>query len=167
MSDTKLTYKQLQTILVQAAYGKAMMRAHHLELKLATFLMCHAVENNYKISHDAIKRMTLGVLVNEFINIYAPPEQIEEELDNMVFFRNELAHRISESILLQSVHDDWQQRVIDELATIEGYFRETDILLTPYMERSYSAINITEVDMLQVAKQIYPGLTSMGYKGLE
>lgn len=158
MDGTGLTIKQLQAILIQAAYGRAMLAVHHIEMKLVTYLMCYAVENSYSSDNDAIKRMPLGTLVREFVTKFVPSGQIEEELDNMVYFRNELAHRISQTIFHHAAHDDWQQRVIEELATIEGYFHETDELLTPYMERSYGAIKITESDIYRVAQQIYPGL---------
>ncbi|QNN47474.1 hypothetical protein H9L17_04875 [Thermomonas brevis] len=158
MEDIDISVTRLQAFLVDASYGRALRMAHLLESRLVTFLMCHAIENNYPIDKDGIKKMTLGVLVKEFIAKFNPSEQIEEELDNMVFFRNELAHRISETIISATVHKDWQDRVVKELTEITGYFQETLTLLEPYVERSYRAMNVSEEVLLKIIGKLYPGI---------
>jgi hypothetical protein len=145
---------------MDAAYGRAMRMAHLLELKLVVLLMCHAVENNYPIDRESIKKMTLGALTKEFIAKFYPSNELAEELDNMVFFRNNLAHRISETIISAAVHENWSERVVDELVEIANFFRETINLLEPYMERSYRAMNASEEDLLKIVNRLYPGLTN-------
>jgi hypothetical protein len=78
----------------------------------------------------------------------------------MVFFRNNLAHRISETIISAAVHENWSERVVDELVEIANFFRETINLLEPYMERSYRAMNASEEDLLKIVNRLYPGLTN-------
>ena len=158
MEDLGFSAKQLQGILVDAAYGRAMRMAHLLESRLVTFLMYHAVENNYRIDRVRIKKMTLGVLSKEFIAKFNPSEQIEEELDNMVLFRNELAHRISDTIVTAAIHEDWPERVVQELTEITSYFQDTLDLLEPYVEKGYRVLNASEEDLLRVVGKLYPGL---------
>ena len=158
MEEIAFTAEKLQMLLVHAAYGRAMMAAHGMEMRLTVFLMCHAIENNYPIALDSIKKMTFGVLVREFVKKYKPSEYLEEELDNMVFFRNDLAHRISDTLTRAAAKDDWCDRVIRELTEIEGYFRETDELLNPYMERCHRITKTTYADLRRIAERIYPGM---------
>lgn len=42
-----------------------------------------------------LDRLTLGKFISEFTSRLSPSEYPAEELDNMLFFRNELTHRIS------------------------------------------------------------------------
>lgn len=149
--------KKFELTLVHAAYGRAMLAANALESKLCLFLMCHAVEGDYAIP-NSIKRMTLGALVNEFVARYAPGEEIEEELDNMVFFRNELAHRIQETIIYATTDMDWPQRVIEELGTVESYFKDTETLLQPYEERAYSTLKVSKATLQNIAQRLYPDI---------
>ena len=144
-------------MLVHAAYGRAMLAANSLESKLRIFLMCHSIEGNYEIQKP-IHLMTFGALVKDFVEKYSPGSQIEEELDNMVFFRNELAHRIQEMIVRSTVEVSWTGRVIEELGTIESYFSDTAVLLKPYEDRVYSTLNVSKATLHSVAQRLYPGI---------
>lgn len=150
--------KDIQLTMLHACYGKAVLSAHLLEMRLSLFLVCHAVEHGYGAPHEAIKKMTLGVLVNEFIEKYDPSESLAEELDNMVFFRNELAHRVSSMIFCRAANDDWHDRIIQELIDIEGYFKDTIALLSPYMDNCHRVLGVTKSQLQQIASRVYPGL---------
>lgn len=157
MENIEITVKKLQLTLVHAAYGRAMLAANSLESKLCMYLMCHATEGNYAIP-KSLKRMPLGALAKEFVAKYAPGDEIEEELDNMVFFRNELAHRIQETIVHATRDMSWQERVIEELGTIESYFSDTEALLQTYEDRVYSALKVSKGTLQHIAERIYPGI---------
>lgn len=121
------------------------------------YLMCYAIEGNYAIP-KSIKRMPLGALVKEFVAKYAPGDEIEEELDNMVFFRNELAHRIQETIVHATRDTNWQERLIEELGTIESFFNDTEVLLQSYENRVYAALKVSKGALQHIAERIYPGI---------
>ena len=154
--------RSLQLVLVHAAYGRSMIVAQSLESKLIVFLMSHAIENGYPINNDSLKKLTMGALVNQFIDKYKPSEELSDELISMVYFRNELAHRIIDTICCEAADDCWQDRVIEELTSIESYFHETNLLLKPYMERSHIVLKVTAEDTHELARKIYPGLMGSG-----
>ena len=158
MDDESLSDKDVELTMLHACYGKAVLSAHLLEMRLALFLECHAVEHGYRAPHDAIQKMTLGVLVNEFIDKYDPSETLVEELDNMVFFRNELAHRISNMIFRRAAGADWHERIIQELIHIDGFFRDTIALLSPYTDNCHRILGVTELQLRRIASRVYPGL---------
>ena len=76
----------------------------------------------------------------------------------MVFFRNELAHRIQEMIVRSTVEVSWTGRVIEELGTIESYFSDTAVLLKPYEDRVYSTLNVSKATLHSVAQRLFPGI---------
>lgn len=150
--------ENLQMILMHAAYGRAMLAAHHLELRISTFLLCHAIETGADLSIDAVKRLTFGALVKDFVKKFNPSVHLAEELNNMVFFRNELVHRVSDAICRAAINSDWRDKVIKEMIEIETMFGETDALLGPYMERCHRITRTTDADLRQITERLYPGL---------
>lgn len=158
MEELELTAKKLQLMLVHAAYGRAMMKAHQLEMHLSTLLLCHAIKHKLPGDLSSIKRMTLGALSRGFVEKYNPSDEVAEEIDNMVFFRNELAHRISESIVRAAMDESWHERFVEELGEIEGMFADTINLLDPYMEQCYRSMGVTRDDLLTIAKKVYVGI---------
>jgi hypothetical protein len=144
--------------MLHVAYGKALLTSHQLEMRLSMLLQCHAVEHDYPAPQEAIKKMTLGVLVNEFIEKYDPPDSLAEELDNMVFFRNELAHRISSMIVHRTAATDWHDKVMQDLIDIEVFLRDTNELLNPYIEHCYHVLGMTKHQVRRIAQRVYPGL---------
>jgi hypothetical protein len=149
----------LKMHLIYAAYGRAMMRAHSLEMKLSTILMGHSIKNKRIPAPMKIKQMTFGLLVKTFIQEFRPSDYLEEELDNMVYFRNELAHRISD-IVFNAIggKGEWHEKIIIELSEIESYFAETDELLSPYFQECYEITNTSKETLLNIAQAIYPKL---------
>ena len=73
MENIGMDTRSLQLMLVHAAYGRSMIVAQSLESKLIVFLMSHAIENGYPIKNDSLKKLTMGALVNQFIDKYKPP----------------------------------------------------------------------------------------------
>lgn len=158
--DIKPPFDDVQLTMLHACYGKAVLSAHMLEMRLSLFMECHAVEHGYRASPEAIKRMTLGMLVNEFIEKHDPPDSLAEELDNMVFFRNDLAHRISSMIFSRAADADWHDKIIQELIDIDSFFKETIALLNPYMENCYRVLGVTNSQLHSIAGRVYPGLSA-------
>lgn len=153
--------RDVQLIMLQATYGKALLTAHQLELRLVSLLQCHAVEHRYPAPLETIKKMTLGILVKTFIDNYDPPDQLVEELENTVFFRNELAHRVSDMIIWRAAEADWHDKVIQELIDMDAIFRDANELLNPYMEHSYRFLGLTKHRFRQIAQRACPGLESV------
>jgi len=148
----------LKMIFVYAAYGRSMMAAHQLEQNLLAIVSSHPEKLPEKYTAEKVRKMTLGSLVNIFINCYSPPEELVEELDNMIYFRNELAHRISNFIVSTASSHKWHDEVISELAEIESFFEETNELLSPYIEACYKKLNISKEKMNEIAFSLYPHL---------
>lgn len=158
MPENLPSMSSLQLLLVHAAYGRAMISAHDLEMQLSAILMCHLIENEVDLSVEQIRRMTLGQLVRKFTSELKPSSALEEELDNMVYFRNELAHRASAIITRAATHEEWHERAITELGEIESYFLETKLLLSPYFEKCYEITKISKDKIYEIASSLYPGI---------
>jgi len=152
------SHEIFQILLMHASYGRAMLAAHHMELRLSTFLLCNAIERDEPATHESFKKLTLGRLVNEFVNRFDPSEELREELDNMVFFRNELAHRISDTICRAATDSGWREKVTKEMIEIERMFGETNVLLDPYMERLHRITKTTDADLRRITELAYPGI---------
>jgi hypothetical protein len=162
MQDLGAFSAQDRLFLVQAAYGKAMLQAHGFERTLATLLICHATfSRDRRKPLDAriagVKRLPLGPLIDEFVDAFSPDQNLIGELSNLLFFRNELAHRISDTILGAATQSDWEQQVVRELEEIRSYFVDVRPFLEAYMEAFRFKIGITEEQMLELARKVYPG----------
>lgn len=153
-----LSDKSLQMIFVYAAYGKSMMSAHKLELKLLAIVSCYPERLPEKCTAESVGKMTFGALVNLFVKCFNPPEELIEELDNMIYFRNELAHRISNLIILRAKSYEWHEAVIKELGEIDSYFKETREMLSPYIKECHKKLNVTEEKINKIAFVINPYL---------
>jgi hypothetical protein len=154
---------QQRFFLVQAAYGKAMLEAHGLERTLGALLICQATfsaddgpRREARIAR--VNRLPLGRLIEEFVEALSPDKHLIEELDNLLFFRNELAHRISDTILGAAAQSNWEQRVVAELEEIRSYFVEAKPLLEAYMETFLVKIGITESQMMELMRKLYSGV---------
>ena len=89
-----------------------------------------------------------------------PSGYLQEELDNMLYFRNSLAHRISETVLGEALDPGWCLRVVTELSDIESYFRETNGLLECYVDEWLHANGYKKEKLFSIGKAIYKGLGS-------
>lgn len=148
---------------VYAAYGKSMMAAHGLEKFLAALMIIHATEATQPGATRSreiakIDRMTLGPLIAEFSSAYSPSEEVMEELSNMLYFRNELTHRISDSILWATSEHEWEDRVIGKLSEWTFMFRETKELLESYSAEWFRRQDINQQQLLARALVFHPGI---------
>ena len=113
--------------LIWAVHGRAMMGAHRLEKKLSLLLVQRAIDtcpsnDSLEQAIEAIYRLTLGPLINRFLTEFSASENLAEELDNMLFFRNELTHRISDMALnAADRHTQWTSRLIEEIENIPTF----------------------------------------------
>lgn len=149
-------------LLMHASYGRAMLAAHHLELRLSLFLLCNAIERDELTTRDSFKRLTMGGLVAEFVKRFSPGEELREALDNMVFFRNELAHRISDTICDAAKDTGWREKVTKEMMEIEQIFSGINALLDPYMERCHRITKTTDADLKRITELVFPGIRIAG-----
>lgn len=152
----------LQMVFVHAAYGRSMMAAHRLEQSLLVILSCYPDNFPEKYTAEKIGKMTLGSLVNVFVNCFSPPEELVEELENMIYFRNELAHRISNFIISKTSSIEWHDGIMRELGEIESFFEETNELLSPYVEACYKKLNLSKEKINEIAFSIYPHFRKNG-----
>lgn len=163
MYDFAALSSQERFFLVQAEYGKTMLRAHSLERRLATLLICHATfaedrKQSLESEINKIKRLPLGPLIEKFVETFPASEELVEELDHLLFFRNELAHRISDTIIYAAMQADWEQRVVTELADIRSYFIDAEPMLEPYMETFKQKLGVSKAKMYEIMLKVYPGI---------
>lgn len=157
MSGKVVLSDQDWLLLVYATYGKTMLQAHSLELTLKTLLIFHLEtysERHVSINDSIVKlnRMTLGMLIDEFLKRFSPNEELAEELDNLLFYRNLLTHRISDFIINKAINPNLYETVINELEEIRGYFIEVKPLLEPYMSAARSKLGVSKEQLLEMAQ---------------
>jgi len=142
-----------------------MLSAHALELKLTTLLVLRldAVdisERQLEAKTAQIKRLPLGPLIKRFIAEYRVEDELCEELDNMLYFRNELAHRISDSVLGEALDPGLRYRLVTELLEIQSYFQEKSAMLKPYVDEWLHANGLTRQKLVSIGMTVYKGLES-------
>ena len=120
--------------------------------------MVDSIKDKNGLCLDLIKKMPLGALVKRFNNRLSPGDRLSEELDNMVFFRNQLAHRIADTILQCSSSEQWMLKVTEELNEIASLFEETLTLLSPYIEYCCETLGVTHSEVRMLFDSIYPNI---------
>jgi hypothetical protein len=128
MDSTQITklIESLQAYVLHAAYGRAMLQAHSLELSLANLLITNLVdqkmdEDRFMSEFARIKRLTMGKLIAEVIGKYEISDYWKEEFDNALYFRNRLTHRICEDIISSHFTEDGKTKLISEI----GFLTQT------------------------------------------
>src|SRR6185369_6082812 len=96
-AEIRKLIESLQSYLLYAAYGRAMLQAHSLELSLINLLTTNLVDqemdqDRFKYELAGIKRLTMGKLIAEVNKKYEISDYWKEEFDNALFFRNRLTH---------------------------------------------------------------------------
>ena len=149
-------------LLIEAAYGKAMLRAHGLERTLATLLICNLTLSQDKDGTQAadiakVKRQPMGSLITRFIAEFSPSDELQERLSHLLALRNDLAHRISDTIIDSAVSMNWEGQVTSELASISEQFADFRPYLRPYMARAESAHGLNDEKIAKLIQEGYPG----------
>lgn len=134
-----------------------MLQAHSLELSLANLLMTNLVdqeigEEKFKSELARVKRLTMGRLIAEVIDRYEISDYWKEEFDNSLFFRNRLAHQISEDIISSHIREDGRAKLISEMEEIIGYFREAKGEIERITDKWLILKGIERAQLLEVAK---------------
>jgi hypothetical protein len=163
MTTAATLSRQERMFTVYAAYGRVMMAAHSLERRLAALLVTRAADRRsskevFRAEQAKIDHLPLGLLIKRFISEFQPEEQLVEELDNMLYFRNDLAHRISDLVLRAAQRAQWEEKVLTELTDITEYFRETREMLEPYAAEWFAKHAVSEHELLTKALAMYPGI---------
>lgn len=162
--------ERLRIFILQATYGQAMLSAHALERKVASLLVAKLQEKRAKgveldLAIEKINRLTFGPLIERFVAEFAVDDELQEELDNMLYFRNELTHRISDMVLRKGAKVDWQERLLKELVEIDSYFRETSGMLNKYVDQWLEGVGLSRRKLVEIAFKLYPGFSPGGVRG--
>jgi hypothetical protein len=162
MNNPIIGEAEIELFAVYAAYGRATIAAHSLERALSSLLIATLVDRKLpreKFEADVARfeRMTLGPLIERFNQWFSPAEELQEELDNMLYFRNKLIHDISGTVLHRAREVDWEQRVIQELTDITTYFLETREMLRDYSEKWLTSHGLSYAKLLKIGIEMYPG----------
>ena len=146
--------------LVEAAYGRAMLRAHGIEKSLATWLICSAhardMADSSKPTPASIKRLTLGTLVERFIAEAAPSRDLMLKLRELLDLRNNLAHRISDQLECAALQIDWHEHALVELNEAVERIAECRQSLLPHMEQARTLAGISEEEVVAEIRRRYP-----------
>lgn len=153
-------------LAVHAAYGRAMLYAHGLEKRLSALLIANTVDQkksreDTKEEIASIDRLTLGSLIKRVASEYELSDDLLEELDNMLSFRNELAHRISNQLLAATREQAWEEKTVVELGEIATYFRRTSAALSPFVSEWFSNNGFDQAEILRRALTQYPGIAKL------
>ena len=162
MPGTADLSSQETKIAIYAAYGRAMLAAHSLELRLAALLITRLVGDNLPIqqvqtAQAKIEKLTMGQLIKRFLQEFKPSEDIKEELNHMLHLRNELAHRIAKLILHSAQAPNWEAQLNAELAELTTYFGETREALQPYINDWINKHGVSNAELLNRGLTLYPG----------
>jgi hypothetical protein len=150
---------------VYMAYGKSMISAHALERLLAAILVAYVCDTTppgqpRSDGIERIDRMTFGQLLREFVSTHSPTDDLVEELENMLYFRNELAHRMADTITAAAMDKDWEERLVQKLMEWDVMFRETSDLLRPIINGWVEEHKIDFEKVLSAVLKLYPGIST-------
>ena len=149
-------------VAVYAAYGRAMMAAHSLEARLAALLLTRLAaqfsKEAFRRERDELDRLTLGSLIRRFIREFEPSERVTNSLRNALCVRNDLAHRISNRILMAAQEARWEEGTTAELMEVADCFAGVRSELDPLVAKFFSALGIREQELLERELAKYPGI---------
>lgn len=147
--------------LVEAAYGRAMLRAHGIEKMLATWLICFACARSHESKwHEetvAIKRLTLGKLIQRFQAESAVSESLSSELLSLLALRNDLAHRVSDLLADAALTERWEEQAFLELTAMNERLAVCRTSLLPFMAEARALAGLSEEQVAIVIRETYPG----------
>ncbi len=166
MKPINLLSRQERLYAVYAAYGESMIASHSLEGHLKSLLVTHAHDQKLsKLDFDSEKvkldRLTLGQLIAKFCAAFNPTESLQEELENMLFFRNELAHRFAEIVLSAATERNWEVKLVTQLHEWTQMFKETQQLLEPYKAAWLAKHEIDLSSLVERSIEFYPGIRKL------
>src|SRR3990172_8731412 len=166
--DTEIDFEELaktiDSLALHAAYGSAVLAAHILERNLVSLLATRSIRKRastfslFDEDLDGLRKLTLGRLIEEVIAKFHISEGLEEELDNMLYFRNRLVHNISDDMLLWAVKPGWKDRVILELREIKHYFHETNCEIEKILDDWLLSNGLSREKLQELAKLIWRGV---------
>ncbi len=162
--DAEEISKILATIelyALEAAYGRAVLAAYSLEQTLYVLLVIRlpkAVVSNKRETFDheqkKLQKLTLGRLVERVIAEFEIHDHWQEELDNMVYFRNRLVHSIAVDITTSVLRHGNKQRIVEELEEIRSYFIETNREMRKILFACLEPNGLTEEKVNEIARAL-------------
>jgi hypothetical protein len=139
MKDYQLPH-DIPWVAVYAAYGKAILSAHHLEKQLAFFvaswdcLKNRSDETTFSSTLNALQKKTLGELIKIGVSSGAISEELHRTLDSARELRNFLIHYITDSLALRLATQLGPDEVVEELWSIGCLFMDSARELTEMAE---------------------------------
>lgn len=147
--------------VVEAAYGRAMLRAHGIEQMLTTWLICAVCYRKQRATwrNDVavIKQLTLGGLIKRFVAESSAPAALSEELSTLLTLRNDLAHRVSARFADAAKNKNWEQHALLELSSVGDRLAKCRAALQPYMVQAREMAGLTEEEISNVIDRTFPG----------
>ena len=150
--------EELTAYTVEAAYGAAILEALRLEGLLVLLLTTKLPEKygddseNFKKAQNSLKRLTMGKLIKRTLKEFEISEYWEEELDNTLFFRNHLVHNIAWQITNSRLEPDGQERLVQELTEIRGYFSKANLEIMKHIYQWFESQGISREMFQEMTK---------------
>ena len=155
MEDIEKTQElaaKLQSYALQAAYGAAMLKANRLEFCLRTLLIMQlnakSDDELYKALSE-LQRLPLGRLIERVIQAFSIPDYWQEELDNLRWFRNQLAHQIMDDISWNHLLEEDEWELISYLNQVGSFYEETIDYVTAMIAAEQKKRSLTKEDQLK------------------
>ncbi len=149
--------KSLESYLLEAAYGKAMLQANCLEKSFTNLLITKLTDK--KLSEEIfnsklakLRKLTMGGLINEIIKEFEISDYWQQEFDNALFFRNRLTHKISDDIFYSYLETDGKNKLVLELDEVTSFFNESNNEVRRMTDEWLNLKGIKKSQLVEVAK---------------
>jgi hypothetical protein len=132
------------------------LEAHRLENLISVLLATRIIEKkeNYENCFKEIKGLVLGRLIKRLLYEFDIPAYWQEELDNALWFRNKLIHRISDDVSYVILKHGNSAKLVEELYEIYGYFKETSEYIESLVFKWLDEKGITKEKMQTVVQKL-------------
>lgn len=159
MNDALGNDEALGRFSIEAAYGRAMLAANRLERVLVQLLLFEKHpelkdENDFKRELAALSSLPFGRLIDEAERRLGLSEYWLDELDNLRWFRNELAHRAHEYTTSHLIDHGLWEKVVVELDEIRSYFQEALKEFDARVLEQLETLGINKEKLFSVAREL-------------
>jgi len=149
--------KILQSYALQAAYGGAMLKANRLEFGLRTLLSMHINTNSddeFDKAMSKLKGLPLGRLVNRANQEFSIPAYWQDELENLCWFRNQLAHLIVDDISWSRLWEEDEWELISHINEIGGLYGEALDYISSMIDTEAEARGLSKESLVEFRDMI-------------
>lgn len=155
--DVEEIQKVITDYAVEAAYGAAVLKAYQLENSLVLLLTTKLIDefgdesSDFQKAQEKVKRLTMGRLIDRVLKEFELSDYWGDELDNMLYFRNELVHNISWEIQSSRVEPNGKERLVEYLSEIQSYFVETNTEIMRLVFQWFEEHGISKEKLYKIA----------------